>query len=224
MSGTARISTPALSRREHRRLAAALVRAAATRRRVPLLTTTYPELNDADAFGIQALVLDERLAAGEQLTAVAAPEDGDLHPAFLTAGMVQHGAEVTRGRPCRGLGFPGGLPTDVATPDELLALAGSACLGEMVLRSRFGVTPTALDQIADNYGADLLYVPVGVRGSVRLSGSLGDRRRALEGLLGDDACSHVVPRLFALAARISDAGHELDAGGRLVLADLGEAA
>lgn len=222
MSGTARISSPALSRREHRRLAAALVGAAATRREVPLLTTTYPELNGADALGIQALVLDERLAAGEQLIAVAAAEDGDLHPAFLTASMVRRGVEIARGRPCRGLSFPAGLPVFVATPDELLALAGAACLGEIVLRSRFGPAPTPLDRIADNFGADLLHVPDGEHGSVRLSGSLADRRRALEGLLGDDACLHVVPRLFALAARISDAGHELAAGGRLVLADLGE--
>lgn len=59
--------TPALTRREHKRLAKIVLLEHARGRPAPRFTAVFPEFNGGDAARIRRLVLDERLAAGDQL-------------------------------------------------------------------------------------------------------------------------------------------------------------
>jgi 2-keto-4-pentenoate hydratase len=87
-------SEPVLSTREHHRLADVLYSAAAGGRSLAPLTRWYPDLTAADACRIRDLLLDRRMAAGEQVigakVSLGDPVTELLKPRFawLTDGML----------------------------------------------------------------------------------------------------------------------------------------
>jgi 2-keto-4-pentenoate hydratase len=87
-------SEPVLSTREHHRLADVLYSAATGGRSLAPLTRWYPDLTAADACRIRDLLLDRRMAAGEQVigakVSLGEPVTDGLMPrlAWLTDGML----------------------------------------------------------------------------------------------------------------------------------------
>jgi 2-keto-4-pentenoate hydratase len=171
---------PALSTREHHRLADVLFSAAAGGRPLVPLTILYPELTAADACRIRDLVLERRIADGEQLigakvslgNAAAAPGEEVLEPhlAWLTDGMLLGGAVadvsgLTHPRVEPKLAFRlkrrlrGALPT----ASELLAATERVMPCLDVLDTRYdGHRPQIADHVAENGGTALLLVGDGV--------------------------------------------------------------
>jgi 2-oxopent-4-enoate/cis-2-oxohex-4-enoate hydratase len=94
---------PALSTREHQRLADVLFGAAAAGRTLAPLSTWYPDLTAADACRIRDLLLERRLADGEHVigakVSLGWAEDG-LQPRFawLTDGMLLANGDVDASR------------------------------------------------------------------------------------------------------------------------------
>lgn len=172
--------SPALSTREHHRLADVIFSAAAAGRSLVPLTVLYPELTEADASLIRDLLLERRIADGEQLigakvslgNAAAAPGEEVLEPrlAWLTDGMLLNGAAadvsgLARPRVEPKLAFRlsrrlrGALPTasEVLAATELVM----PCLD--IIDSRFdGHVPQLADHVAENGATALLLVGDGV--------------------------------------------------------------
>jgi 2-keto-4-pentenoate hydratase len=90
---------PALADGEHRRLARLLRAAARERRPVEPLSSSYPQLNVADARRIRDSALADRLAEGEELAgAVASPgRAGEPRIAWITDAMVLCDGKVALG-------------------------------------------------------------------------------------------------------------------------------
>jgi 2-keto-4-pentenoate hydratase len=172
--------TPALSTREHHRLADVIFSAAAAGRPLVPLTVLYPELTDADASRIRDLVLERRIADGEQLIgakvslgdAAAVPGDGVLEPrlAWLTDGMLlgEAVADVSgfanpRVEPKLAFRLGRQLRGALPTVSELLAATERVMPCLDVVDSRFDAYgPRLADHVAENGATALLVVGDGV--------------------------------------------------------------
>jgi 2-oxopent-4-enoate/cis-2-oxohex-4-enoate hydratase len=165
---------PALSTREHQRLADVLFGAAAAGRTLAPLTTWYPDLTAADAYRIRDLLLERRLAAGEQVIGakVSLGPNGEVPEprfAWLTDGMLRADGAVdvsrlTRPRVEAKLAFRLARPLRDAIPTAGDVLAASdlvmPCLD--VLDSRFDHGDRRLaDDVAENGATALLLVGEG---------------------------------------------------------------
>jgi 2-keto-4-pentenoate hydratase len=165
---------PALSTREHQRLADVLLGAAAARRTLAPLTTWYPDLTAADACRIRDLLLERRLADGEQVIGAKVslgPDEEVLEPRFawLTDGMLVEDGPVDVSRLMRPRVEPklafrlarrlrGAIPTaaDVLAATERVM----PCLD--VLDSRFDHDDRRrADDVAENGATALLLVGEG---------------------------------------------------------------
>jgi 2-oxopent-4-enoate/cis-2-oxohex-4-enoate hydratase len=173
-------STPALSPREHRRLADVLFGAAATGRTLAPLTTWYPDLTAADACRIRDFLIERRLAAGEQVigakvslgNAATGPGEEALTPRFgwLTDGMLVANGDVDISRLVRPrvepkLAFRLARPLRSAIPTSSEVLAATErvmpCLD--ILDSRFDDDGRQLaDDVAENSATTQLLVGDGV--------------------------------------------------------------
>jgi hypothetical protein len=155
---------PALSAREHRRLADVLFGAAAAGRTLPALTTWYPDLTAADACRIRDLLLERRLADGEQVIGAkvslrnAPTRPGEEVPkprfAWLTGGMLLADGAVdisglTRPRVEPKLAFrlARRLRSSVPTAGEVLAATECVLPCLDILDSRFDDNGPALEPI-----------------------------------------------------------------------------
>lgn len=159
---------PVLTARQHRRLADALIAAAATGRTLAPLTKWYPELTAADASRIRDMVLERRLAQGERVigakvslgeTATGRGERvGEPRFAWLTDGMLLRDGAVDVSRLARprveaklGFRLVRSLRGSPPTAGEVLAATESVVPCLDILDSRFDDEPRGLaDDVAEN--------------------------------------------------------------------------
>jgi 2-keto-4-pentenoate hydratase len=160
-------ATAALTRREHRRLAEVLLRAAHDGQPIEPLSLRYPELTVDDAAMIRDMAIANRVADGERVIGAKVAPPARL--GWLTTGMVESGAVLDladlidpRVEAKLGLTLAVPLMEPVATLTELLARADRvfACLE--IVDSRYSSDHlAATDVIADNCGAARLIVGEG---------------------------------------------------------------
>jgi 2-keto-4-pentenoate hydratase len=220
--------TRALTRREHRRLAEVLLRAANDRAPIEPLSVRYPELTIDDAATIRDTAIADRVAHGERVIGakVALP----TRLGWLTSGMVHAGAVLDLAdlidphvEPKLVLILAAPLQEPVGGLTELLAIADrvSACLE--VVDSRFhSYDLIATDAIADNCGAARLIIGADGRPPARTELATGAGALQIEspGLGPDRAAlapsSASLEALVWLAnAAVGERG-ELQAGALLV--------
>lgn len=165
---------PALSTREHHRLADVLYSAAAAGRSLLPFTRWYPDLTPADGCRIRDLLLERRLGDGEQLIGAKvwlgsfppAGGDGAVEPrlAWLTDGMLLDGTTadvsgLSRPRVEPKLAFRLGrrLRSHVPTATDVLAATEAVMPCLEVVDSRFqGSRPQLPDQVAENGATAML--------------------------------------------------------------------
>jgi 2-oxopent-4-enoate/cis-2-oxohex-4-enoate hydratase len=154
---------PALSTREHQRLADVLFGAAASARTLAPLTTLYPDLTAADACRIRDLLLERRLAVGEQVIGAKVslgPRDETRQPRFawLTDGMLLANGSVDvstlrrpRVEPKLAFRLARPLPGPVPTAGEVLQATEAVMPCLDVLDSGFDSDGRRLaDDVAEN--------------------------------------------------------------------------
>jgi 2-keto-4-pentenoate hydratase len=173
-----RARTAALTRREHRRLADVLLRAADDRRPIPPLSESYPELTAADAARIRDTAIVKRIAEGEQLVGAKvslgssangrAPDEPRL--GWLTDGMILSGpeldlADLIHPRLEAKVAFQLAQPLRgrIGTVGDLLSLTARVlpCLEIVDVRYQ-GTDLDRVDDIADNCAAASLLIGEGV--------------------------------------------------------------
>jgi 2-keto-4-pentenoate hydratase len=165
---------PALSTREHQRLADVLFGAAAAGRTLAPLTTWYPDLTAADACRIRDLLLERRLADGEQVIGAKVSlgrheEVPEPRFAWLTDGMlVANGAvdlsRLKRPRVEARLAFRLARPLRdaIATAGDVLAATDRVMPCLDILDSRFDHGDRRLaDDVAENSATARLLVGEG---------------------------------------------------------------
>jgi 2-keto-4-pentenoate hydratase len=233
----------ALTRREHRRLADILLRAAQDQRPIAPLSERYPELTVADAAMIRDLAVGSRVTGGERLVGAkislrqpmpercSGPHGARL--GWLTEGMllatpvveltnlihprVQAKVALRLARPLRG---------PVATVAELVALIDRVlpCLEIVDGRYKPG-SLEGVDEIADNCAAARFAIGDGIPAPPE-----ADLRRLCVQLhleAGPDSTGTRPPLRWSvetalwLANQVIDEGGELEAGGLLVSASCG---
>jgi 2-keto-4-pentenoate hydratase len=160
--------SPALTDGHHQRLADELRAAARDRRRVKAVSARHPELNMADARRIRDLVLEGRLAQGEQLVgAVASPgRAGESRLAWITDAMLLRDGLVALDdltdphvEPRLALRLVRPLTDPVTTVGELVAASRGLRLCLEIIDSRYELGPlTPADEIADNCGTSKLFI------------------------------------------------------------------
>jgi 2-keto-4-pentenoate hydratase len=216
---------PALTRREHRRLAGALLKAASERRALAPLSERFPELTLGDAAQIRDTAVVSRIAAGERLIGAKAALAGTGEPClgWLTDGMrLPSGAvavdDLINPRVEAKIGFVVDRPlrASVGSVADLLAVTARVVPCLEVLDARFdGAAIEPVDAIADNCAAARLLCGPGVpppdeadmlRVGVRLGGA---------GLPAADR-GEIIDATLWLANRVVEEGGELEAGAMLV--------
>jgi 2-oxo-3-hexenedioate decarboxylase len=171
---------PALSSREHRRLADMLLDAARTGRAITPLTEAIPELTVADGCRIRDMLLARRVIEGDELIGAKASlgrapgERGHAAPdpqlGWLTDGMLVSGGAVDPSRLIRprveprvGFLLARPLREPIATASELMAATERVLPCLEVVDSRYaGARPRLADVIADNCGTGALLLGAGV--------------------------------------------------------------
>jgi 2-keto-4-pentenoate hydratase len=233
---------PALTAREHRRLADVLLAAAERRRPIEPLSRRYPELTLADAACIRDVTIARRIAGGERLLGATASGggvrgaavtgDGTAPPwtpaGRLTSGMLLAG-DVLR---LRGLIHPrveakvafrlsAPLAGPVVTAERLLAATDRVLPALEVLDSRYGaVELQAIDAVADNCAATHVRLGDGVPPPDALE-RLAWRFEVADGAAaasGSPVEGTLAPlaHVVALAQQLVDAGRAPDAGTLLL--------
>jgi 2-keto-4-pentenoate hydratase len=173
----ASMTSPALTEREHRRLADVLLKAARDAEPVDPFSGRYPELRVPDACRIREAVLGRRLAAGERLigakTRVARDARGGRRGqrvGFLTSDMLLRTPVVEMARLIHPvveakLAFvlDGPPPPAAGTLTDLLARTVRIRPCIEIVDSRYDPRhPSFLDDLADSYGASKLLLGEGV--------------------------------------------------------------
>jgi 2-oxopent-4-enoate/cis-2-oxohex-4-enoate hydratase len=158
---------PALSTPEHRRLADVLHSAASAGRTLPPFTRWYPELTTADGCRIRDLLIERRLADGEQLIGAKVWHcNGAAEPcvAWLTDGMLLtdtsadiSGLSRPRVEPKLAFRLAGPLRGRVPSPTEVLAATEAVMPCLEIVASRFdGSPPRLADAVAENGATGML--------------------------------------------------------------------
>jgi 2-keto-4-pentenoate hydratase len=168
-------SVPVLSTREHHRLADVLYSAAAGGRSLAPLTRWYPDLTAADACRIRDLLLERRVAAGEQVIGakVSLGESGELlepRLAWLTDGMLLANGTVDvstlrrpRVEPKLAFRLARPLRGQIPTAGEVLRATESVMPCLDILDSRFDGDGLRLaDDVAENGATARVLVGDGV--------------------------------------------------------------
>jgi 2-keto-4-pentenoate hydratase len=221
---------PALSEREHRRLAELLL----GRRTLPPLTALSPELTIADAERIRDLVLQRRIASGDELIGAKAL-GGERWLAWLTSGMLLEGgaadvSALVRPRVVPRLAFRLGGPLSGETSNGVDVLAATElimpCLD--IVECRFdGPRPRMADTVAQNGGTALLQLGDGVAPSdeldrvrlqMRVDGVASEHHSGPQHDLGD-----LLRAVAQLGDRLDEAGFSASAGALLVSPAIGPA-
>jgi 2-keto-4-pentenoate hydratase len=172
---------PALSSREHRRLADVLLGAARTGRAIAPLTEAIPELTVADACRIRDMLLARRRIEGDELIgakvwlgraqgerghAAPDPQLGWLTDRMLVPGSVVDLSRLIRPRVEPRVGFLLARPLRerIVAASELMAATERVLPCLEIVDSRYdGARPRLADVIADNCGTGALLLGEGVR-------------------------------------------------------------
>jgi 2-oxopent-4-enoate/cis-2-oxohex-4-enoate hydratase len=169
-----RDSAPVLPTREHQRLADLVYNAIASGRTLAPLTAWYPELRPADGCRIRDLLLERRLAAGEQVIGakiwLGSQPDEKPRFAWLTDGMLPANGTVDlstltrpRAEPKLAFRLARSLRSSVPTTSDVLAATEHVIPCFDVLDSRFEVVERRPpDDIAENGGSAVLVLGDGV--------------------------------------------------------------
>ena len=166
---------PVLSTREHQRLADVLLGGAAAGRTLAPLTTLYPDLTAADACRIRDLVLERRVADGEQVIGAKVSlgwDEGVSQPrlAWLTDGMLLANGTVDVSRLARprveaklAFRLARRLRGPLPSAGDVLAAAESVMPCLDILDSRFDHGDRRhADDVAENSATAMLRVGEGV--------------------------------------------------------------
>jgi 2-keto-4-pentenoate hydratase len=172
---------PALSSREHRRLADVLLRAASARQAIRPLTEAIPELTVADACRIRDMLLACRISEGEELIGAKValgracgercqgasdPQLGWLTDRMLVPGGVVDLSRLIHPRIEPRLGFllARTLRAPIAAGNDLLVATERVVPCLEIVDSRYdGACPGLADLIADNCATGALLLGEGVR-------------------------------------------------------------
>jgi 2-keto-4-pentenoate hydratase len=231
------MTSRALTTREHRRLADALLRAADVRKPIAPLSNSYPELTAADAASIRDTAIVQRIAHGEQLVGAKVSLgrfDGNGGGAeeprlgWLTDRMLLTSPHVELGnlihpRVGANVAFRLAAPLRgrIASVGDLLALTDRVipCLEVVDVRYR-GADLDRVDDIADNCSVAALLVGDGVPTTpedelMRVRVCVESSTPATNGDVPREHISPVEATLW-LANRVIEEAGELEPGALLV--------
>ena len=215
--------------------AASLFAAQLDRAPIPPLSSSYPDLDPVDAYAIQQLNVDERLAAGERIVGhkigltsrvmqemlgVSEPDYGVLFEAMVFAdgaavaasSLLQPRVEVetafTLARPLRGPGV---------TVADVLAATASVAPSIEIIDSRIADWKITLaDTIADNASSAGIVVgsgrPLGDLALEEVTATLELNGEQVASGSGADVLGHPAAAVAWLANKLSEFDHFLDAG------------